>query len=225
MLALISSKTEKAYHEREEIATAIALARESERRHRVCLSIWTIGRAIRSLSLWSSIDPNRCLPAICQKACDHFKSRGLTRSQLKDCSEPRSLTRNCLEALDELHSKGLVVTVISGGIHKFVEHNFYSFRACFDFVLINELLLSDSGALAGVRPTSHDFQGNAEALDLLCKQVGCNSDETVFVGDHFNDEAIMLNLALACPCRGRDRWRRKSRFQKTISRLSYRNFS
>jgi hypothetical protein len=42
MLALISSKTEKAYHEREEIATAIALARESERRHKVCLSIWTI---------------------------------------------------------------------------------------------------------------------------------------------------------------------------------------
>jgi hypothetical protein len=55
-----------------------------------------------------------------QKACDHFKSRGLTRSQLKDCSEPRILTRNCLEALDELHSKGLVVAIISVGIHKFV---------------------------------------------------------------------------------------------------------
>ena len=156
----------------------------------------------------------------CQKACDHFKSRGLTRSRIKDCWEPRGLTRNCLEALDELHSKGLVVAIISRGIHKFVGDKFPSFRDYFDFVQINEQLLSDSGALAGVRPTSHDFQGRAEALDLLCKQVGCNSAETVFVGDHFNDEAIMPNLAIVCPCWGRDRWRRKSRFQKTISRLS-----
>ena len=76
----------------------------------------------------------------CQKACDHFKSRGLTH-----CWEPGSLTRNCLEALDEVHSKGLVVTVISRGIHKFVEDKFPSFWDYFDFVQITEQLLSDSG--------------------------------------------------------------------------------
>ena len=58
--------------------------------------------------------------------------------------------------------------------------------------------------------TSYDFQGKAEGLALLCEQVGCNSAETVFVEDHFNDAAIIPNLAIACPCWGRDRWRRKS---------------
>ena len=38
----------------------------------------------------------------------------------------------------------------------------------------------------------------AEALDLLCKQIGCDSHETAVVGDRFNDEAIMV---IGYPCR------------------------
>jgi phosphoserine phosphatase len=139
----------------------------------------------------------------CERACDHFKSRGLTRSQVKEFCAPLSLTQNCLEALGELRKKGIVIAIISGGIQTFLEDRFPDFRDCVDFVLINELVFSDAGSLVGVRPTSYDFQGKAEALGLLCKLVGCNLDETVFVGDRFNDEAIMLqaSLAIAYPCR------------------------
>jgi HAD superfamily phosphoserine phosphatase-like hydrolase len=139
----------------------------------------------------------------CEKACEHFKNRGLTRSQLQKFSAPLSLTRNCLEALGQLRQKGIIVAFISGGIQTFLEDKFRQFRDYVDFVLINELMFSDSGSLVGVRPTSYDFQGKAEALSLLCKQVGCNPDETAFVGDRFNDEGIMLqaSLAIAYPCR------------------------
>jgi phosphoserine phosphatase len=139
----------------------------------------------------------------CERACDHFKSRGLTRSQLKEFCAPLSLTQNCLETLGELRNKGIVVAIISGGIQTFLEDKFPGFRGYVDFVLINELVFSDSGSLVGVRPTSYDFQGKAEGLSLLCKLVGCNLDETAFVGDRFNDEAIMLqaSLAIAYPCR------------------------
>ena len=128
MLALISSKTEKAYHEREEIATAIALTRESERRHRVCLSIWTIWPS-NSQPFPMVFDRPESLPTSngVRRLAIISRVAGLTRSQLIECSEPRSLTRNCLEALDELHSKGLVVAIISGGIHKFVRTNSLAF--------------------------------------------------------------------------------------------------
>jgi len=156
----------------------------------------------------SEADPSRAArvaayQAWCEKACDHFKRRGLTRSQLKEFAQPLVLTQNCREALAELRAKGLAIAIISGGINTFVEDTFPDFRDYVDFTFINELTFSDSGELTGVRATSYDFHGKAEALDVICERVGCNTDETIFIGDHFNDEAIMLRVdkAIAYPPR------------------------
>jgi len=143
----------------------------------------------------------------CDKACDQFKRRGLTRDQVRRMSDPLSLTRNCREALAELRSQGVVTAIISGGVNTFLEDTFPDFRDHFDFVFINELVFSPAGALEGVRATSFDFQGKAEALDIVCERAGCTATEVVFVGDHFNDEAIMLKVdkAIAYAVRAGDR--------------------
>ena len=137
----------------------------------------------------------------CDSACAYFKRRGLTRSQLKDFSSHLSLTRNCREALAELRRHGVVTAIISGGINTFLEDKVPDYREHVDFVFINELVFAASGALEGVRATCFDFEGKAEALDIVCERVGCSSAEVVFVGDHFNDEAIMLRVdkAIAYP--------------------------
>jgi phosphoserine phosphatase len=51
--------------------------------------------------------------------------------------------------------------------------------------------------LEGVKATAYDFQGKADALDIVCKRAECSPEEAVFVGDHFNDETIMLQVKLA----------------------------
>jgi phosphoserine phosphatase len=133
----------------------------------------------------------------CDKACGCFKQRGLTRSQLKDLSRPLRLTRNCREALVELRKEGIVTAIVSGGINAFLEDTFHDFRDYVDFVFINELVFSPDGNLEGVRATDYDFQGKAEALGIVSEKAGCSTAETVFIGDHFNDEAIMLKAKLA----------------------------
>jgi phosphoserine phosphatase len=47
----------------------------------------------------------------------------------------------------------------------------------------------------------YDFQGKAKALEHIMKAAGCTEDETVFVGDAFNDKNIMLmaGKAIAYP--------------------------
>lgn len=137
----------------------------------------------------------------CDSACDQFKSRGLTRDTLKKLCEPLGLTRNCREALAKLRAQGVVIAIISGGINTFLEDKFPDYREYVDFVFSNELVFSASGALDGVRATPFDFEGKAEALDIVCERVGCTAAEVVFVGDHFNDEAIMLKVdkAIAYP--------------------------
>ncbi|MBK8501019.1 MAG: HAD-IB family phosphatase [Saprospiraceae bacterium] len=137
----------------------------------------------------------------CQEACRNFINRGLNRIQLKEICSGLSLTNNCREALSDLRSKGVVIAIVSGGIHTFLEDLFPDYNEYVDFVFINELLFAPDGSLTGVIPSHYDFQGKADALDLICEKVGCSPQESVFVGDHFNDEYIMLKAdkAIAYP--------------------------
>jgi HAD superfamily phosphoserine phosphatase-like hydrolase len=133
----------------------------------------------------------------CEKACAQFKIRHLTRTKMKDLSESLALTQHCREALAKLRQEGLVTAIISGGVNTFLEDKFPDFREYIDFVFINTLVFSDTGVLEGVKATAYDFQGKADALDIVCKRAECSPEEAVFVGDHFNDETIMLQVKLA----------------------------
>jgi phosphoserine phosphatase len=116
-------------------------------------------------------------------------------------AERFSSTRNCREALTKLRTEGLVIAIISGGISEFIEVGFPDYREYIDFLCINELIFSPQGMLEGLRPTAFDFQGKAEALEMVCERVQCSPAEAVFVGDHFNDEEVMLRVdkAIAYP--------------------------
>jgi len=137
----------------------------------------------------------------CDKACAEFRKRNLTREQLREMASEVTLTRNCREALTRLREAGLTIAIVSGGINTLLEDVFPDFRRLVDFVFINELKFASSGSLDGVRATPFDFQGKRIALKRLQEVVGCTAAETVFVGDHFNDEHAMLlaGKAIAYP--------------------------
>lgn len=137
----------------------------------------------------------------CERAAQKFRERGLTRNQLRAMTQRVRLTNNCRAALQRLRKEGVVTALISGGISAILEDTFPDYRDYFDFVFINELLFDSSGVICGVRATAYDFEGKADALDLICRLSGATVDETVFVGDRFNDEKIMekVNVAIAYP--------------------------
>jgi HAD superfamily phosphoserine phosphatase-like hydrolase len=133
----------------------------------------------------------------CEQAVSHFRARALTRTRLQEMAAALTLTRNCRPALRALRDAGVVTAVISGGIHTFLEDCFPDFREFVDFAFVNEITFDQQGVVAGVRATPFDFEGKADALELVCRMAGCTRDETVFVGDQFNDEAVMLSASLA----------------------------
>jgi HAD superfamily phosphoserine phosphatase-like hydrolase len=128
----------------------------------------------------------------CREACRSFKTRKLDRARIRAFAQALSLTRNFESAMTELRGAGLVTAVISGGVHCFLEDQIPDFRSWFDFVFINELKFDDAGVISDVIATQYDFEGKADALKLICERVGCTLEETVFVGDGFNDETILL---------------------------------
>jgi HAD superfamily phosphoserine phosphatase-like hydrolase len=133
----------------------------------------------------------------CGRAVDNFKSRGLTRSGIRQMTQQLRLTRNCREAIKALRDQGIVTAMISGGINTILEDTFADYREYFDFVFINELLFDNSGLISGVRATAYDFEGKAEALALVRERAGASTEETVFIGDHFNDEEVMVQARTA----------------------------
>lgn len=139
--------------------------------------------------------------AWCRKAIEHFMARKLTRDGLRELAAGLRLTRQAKEALVRLREEGFVLALISGGIHTFLEDLLPQYRDLFDFAFINELRFDAQGRLSDLIPTEFDFEGKARALEHVCERAGCALDETVFVGDAFNDEAILLaaKLAIAYP--------------------------
>ena len=133
----------------------------------------------------------------CEQAIAHFRQRGLTRHQLTGFASGLALTANCREVLRTLRQAGVVTAIISGGIDTFLKDVFPDVSDYVDFVFINELTFDEAGTVAGVNATSFDFEGKADALDLVCRLTGASHEETAFVGDQFNDEAIMLRAELA----------------------------
>lgn len=139
----------------------------------------------------------------CDKACEYYKRRKLTRTKIKDLCAPLALTNNCKAALKQLRDQHVVTAIISGGINTFLEDIFPDFREYFDFVFINEMLFSADGLLDRVEASHYDFRGKADAIEYICQKVLCDPKEVVFVGDHYNDLLGMYKVdrAIAYPPR------------------------
>jgi HAD superfamily phosphoserine phosphatase-like hydrolase len=132
----------------------------------------------------------------CERAVEMFRARRLSRDRLRQITAGMTLTVHCREAMARLRDAGIAIAIVSGGVNTFLEDAFPDYRDYVDFVFLNELTFGADGIIDGVVATSYDFQGKAEAIDLLCTRVGCSTQEVVFVGDRFNDLFALLKAGL-----------------------------
>jgi phosphoserine phosphatase len=66
-----------------------------------------------------------------------------------------------------------------------------NYRDLFDDVFLNQLQFDQHGRLSGVVHTDFDFEGKVRALEQICQSVGCTMQESVFVGEGFNDKDVI----------------------------------
>jgi len=144
--------------------------------------------------------------AWCEAAVQRFREHGLSRSRIQDLCRNLQLASNCLTGLRALRDAGIVTALISGGISTVLETTFPEYEKYFDSVFINELTFDDDAVLSGVKASAYDFEGKGEALALVCERASTTPEESVFVGDMFNDKAAMLRakLAIAFPAEDKE---------------------
>ena len=133
----------------------------------------------------------------CEWAVSCFRARGLTRGQLESLADQLDVTRNLREAIAALKRAGFTVALISGGIDTFLYRKIPDADELFDHIFINRLKFDADDLISGVDATAHDFEGKADALELVAEEVGCSLAQSVFVGDAFNDAAVSKRVAVS----------------------------
>lgn len=137
----------------------------------------------------------------CEWACGMFRTKGLRREDFKKIVAELTITKNLHEALSILKTDGFVTGIISGGIDVFLQELIPDAESLFDYIFINRLQFDDAGLISGVEATPYDFEGKAAALELMCTQNGYAQNQSVFVGEGFNDEYVAnwAGLTIAYP--------------------------
>jgi len=131
---------------------------------------------------------------------DHFKARGLKRTDFAQITHPVTVIRNLRIGLSRLRDLGFIPVIISGGIDCFLEQRIPDYLELFDKVFINRLIFKGKGNLLRGESTPYDFAGKAECLTMLCNQFEVDADACVYVGDSFNDVSLSKHVGLTIAC-------------------------
>lgn len=137
----------------------------------------------------------------CEWACNLFIEKNLRRTDFPAIMQPVTLTNNFYDTIRILKKEGIIVALISGGIDIFLKERIPDAANIFDYIFINKLTFDTHDRLSGVVTTDYDFDGKAKALELICAANGCNINESVFIGEGFNDQEIanIAGLTIAYP--------------------------
>ena len=128
----------------------------------------------------------------CNMAVQFFRSQKLTLDLIKAVArEEAYLCEGFEEGMSRLKSMGYKTALVSGGVDIFLKTLIPQYRDLFEDVYVNQLHFDGDGVVSGVDPTPFDYEGKARAIETICSEHGFDIEETIFVGDNFNDEQAL----------------------------------
>jgi len=132
--------------------------------------------------------------------CDHsarfFRKKGLKRADFAEITKDLASVEGLHEAIVALKHNGIKLAIVSGGIDVFLDEVIPDYKELFDSIYINKFHFDAQGIFEGVIATRYDFEGKAIAVEELCEREGLTMDQVVFVGDGFNDAAVLGKVGL-----------------------------
>lgn len=133
----------------------------------------------------------------CEWAIKMYRSKGLKRSDFKQIVNKLTPTKNLHEGLKMIRNDGFVLGLISGGIDVMLYELIPDADDLFDYIFINKLRFDVNDLVSGVEATPYDFDGKTSALQKMCTDHGYTLDQSVFVGEGFNDGHVSAKAGLS----------------------------
>jgi len=126
---------------------------------------------------------------------DMLKEQGATQKEIQKAFGRLRLSPGAKETLEALKSRGYRLGLISGSLDILLDH--FLPDKPFDHVLINRVHFDANGIITGGTPTPYDLEGKADGLKELARRAKVGLFECAFVGDNYNDIAVMRLAAFS----------------------------
>ena len=135
----------------------------------------------------------------CALDLEDFKTSGATRDDFVRIANMQRLIPGARETVAALHDAGFLLAVISGSIDTLLDTLFPDHP--FSDLLINTTHFDDT-KMVSYNACTFDGPGKADALRMLAAKHGVAIEDTVFIGDGFNDIDVLRAAGLGivfCP--------------------------
>jgi len=107
------------------------------------------------------------------------------------------------EVLSSLKNDGHELGIISGSLDIALDQAFPEWQNMFGHVFLNHLEFDSDNYLSGVKTTPFDIDLKGAGLIEIARRTGFSIEDTVFIGDNFNDVSVakLAGLSIAFNCK------------------------
>lgn len=124
----------------------------------------------------------------CQITQEKFVARNLHKAEVENIAKRIKLLPGVRETFAKLEEKNIKIYIVSGSIFDVIKKVLgSSIHHYIDGIKANYFFYNDNGSLSKIVGTKYDFEGKAEFLREISRELQVSTKDILFVGNSFND--------------------------------------
>lgn len=131
----------------------------------------------------------------CKITEDHFRERNLHKNMVKKISSRIHLLKGTKETFQALKQRDIKIYIVSGSITSVIRPVIRPVYQYVDGVKANEFRFDENGILTEIIGTRYDFEGKANYISEISKELKISPHDILFVGNSINDQFAYLSGA------------------------------
>lgn len=124
----------------------------------------------------------------CKITEDYFRQKNLNLQILDNIAKEITLMPGIDTFLKEMRKHHIKMYIVSGSIFYIIRKALGSYYLDFDGIKANQFFFNDDDTLQEIAGTAYDFEGKAEYINQLAKELHIEPSSILFVGNSLNDE-------------------------------------
>ena len=124
-----------------------------------------------------------------------FIQKNLHRDDIENLANKIKLLPGVKETFDLLQTKGIKIYIVSGSILLVIQKTLKDLLQYVDGIYANQFLFDSSGFFYRIVGTKYDFEGKANFILELAKNLQISTKDILFIGNSVNDQFAYLSGA------------------------------
>lgn len=131
----------------------------------------------------------------CKITEHYFRERHLHRSMVEEISSKIKLLKGTRKTFQELYQRDIKIYIVSGSIMTVIRPVIHSIYQYVDGIKANEFRFGENGILKEIVGTKYDFEGKAQYISEIAKELKISPHDILFVGNSINDQFAYISGA------------------------------